>query len=130
MNRVLQCSLAFSMLLPLWGCNNNDKDSNSKTASAFSCSVTRSGALSLCTQYQDLSGQTLATIQSECELKSTEGYSWAVAACPGNSVGNGTCTLPASAQRPAVGTQYYYGSGFASAGTASGMCDAQGGTFK
>lgn len=130
MNRALQLSLAFSMLLPLWGCNNSDKDSNSKTASTFSCSVTRSGALSLCTQYQDLSGQTLATIQSECELKSTEGYSWAVAACPGNSVGNGTCSLPASAQRPAVGTQFFYGAGFASAGTASGMCEAQGGTFK
>jgi hypothetical protein len=130
MKRLHQLSLTLSLLLPLWGCNNNDKDSNSTTVSTFSCSVTRSGALSLCTQYQDLSGQTLTTIQSECELKSTEGYSWAVAACPGNSVGGGTCSIPASTQRPAVGTQYFYGSGFASAGTAAGMCDAQGGTFK
>jgi hypothetical protein len=130
MKRLLRLSMTLSLLLPLWGCNNSDKDSDSKTASAFSCSVTRSGALSLCTQYQELSGQTLATIQSECELKSTEGYSWAVAACPGNSVGGGTCTIPASAQRPAVGTQYFYGSGFSTAGVASGMCDAQGGTFK
>jgi hypothetical protein len=120
-------SVAFILMLAM-GCNNNDKDSNSSTASTFSCSVSKSGELTLCTQYQELSGSTLTSIQSECELRSTEGYSWAVAACPASTIGS--CSLPASTQRPAAHTQYYYGAGFSSGGAAAGMCTQQtGGTF-
>lgn len=127
MNPILRLSAVFIMVLAM-GCNNDKNSSTSSNASTFSCSVSKSGELTLCTQYQDLSGSTLTTIQSECELRSTEGYSWAVAACPASTIGS--CSLAASTQRPAAHTQFYYGAGFNSGGAAAGMCQQQGGTFK
>lgn len=126
MKLMIRLSAIFLLALTT-SCNNSDKSSNPADASTFSCSVKKDGELTLCTQYQDLSGTTLTGIQSECELRSNEGYSWAVAACPASTIG--TCSLPTTAQKPAPGTQYYYGVGFGS-GAAAGMCDAQGGTFK
>ncbi len=127
MNPMLRVSAALILMLAM-GCNNDKSSSPSSNASTFSCSYSKSGDLTLCTQYQDLSGSTLTSIQSECELRSTEGYSWAVAGCPANSVGS--CALAASTQRPAAHTQFYYGAGFSSGGAAAGMCQQQGGTFK
>jgi hypothetical protein len=126
MNLMFRFSAAFFLML-LAGCN-NDKGSDSKTASTFSCSVSKNGELTLCTQYQDISGSTLTTIQSECELQRDQGFSWAVAACPASTIGS--CTLKASTQRPAPHVQYFYGAGFASGGAAAGMCQQQDGEFK
>lgn len=130
MKHLLQLFIgSFAVLVFSVGCRNSG-NSNSSSASngATSCSYKKEGTLVICTQYQDLSGSALAAIQSECELRSAEGYSWSVASCPNSTVG--TCSLAATAQRPATSTQYYYGTAFSDAGTASGMCNAQGGTFK
>jgi hypothetical protein len=111
------------------GCNNSDKNSSKADAGLFSCSVTRNGELLTCTQYKDLSGTTLTAIQSECELRSNEGYSWAVAGCPTNTT-VGTCELPTTPQKPAVGIQHFYGAVFsADEGIAAEMCRQQGGSF-
>jgi hypothetical protein len=120
------CLFAILPLAFMAGCNNSDKNSSKNDASTFSCSVKRSGELLTCTQYQDLSGTTLTAIQSECELRSSEGFSWAVAACPATTVG--TCELPVTTQKPAVGIQHFYGAGFGG-GAAEGMCAAQDGKF-
>jgi len=129
MNPMLRISATSLLMLVLGaGCNNSDNNSTTSSTSAFSCSVKRDGELTVCTQYQQLAGSTLTSIQSECELRSTEGYSWAVAGCPSSAIGS--CTLLASAQKPAPSTQLYYGATFASDGAAAGMCQAQGGTFK
>jgi hypothetical protein len=126
MNPILRLTVIPALMLNL-SCN-NDKNSDSKTASTFSCSVSKSGELTLCTQYEGISGSTLTTVQSECELQKDMGYSWAVAACPASTIGS--CSLKASPQRPAPHVQYFYGAGFASGGAAAGMCQQQGGEFK
>jgi hypothetical protein len=128
MNPMFRITAGSLLMLVLGaGCNNSNKNSSS-SASTFSCSFKKDGELALCTQYQELTGSTLTSIQSECELRSSEGYSWAVAACPASTIGS--CSLAASAQKAAPSTQFYYGSTFGSAGTAEGMCQAKDGTFK
>jgi hypothetical protein len=126
---MLHISAASLLMLVLGvGCNSSNKDNSSTSASTYSCSIKRDGELIVCTQYQQLVGVALTSIQSECELRGTEGYSWAVAGCPTSAIGS--CALAASAQKPASSTQFYYGATYASGGAATGMCEAQAGTFK
>lgn len=126
MLRIIATSLL--MLVLGVGCSGSNKDNSSTSDSTFSCSLKRDGELTVCTQYQQLTGVALTSIQSECELRGTEGYSWALTGCP--TIAIGSCALAASAQKPAPSTQFYYGTTYASAGVAPRVCEAQAGTFK
>ncbi|MDQ3230268.1 MAG: hypothetical protein M3Q07_00480, partial [Pseudobdellovibrionaceae bacterium] len=88
MNMLLRITKGSLLLLVLSAGCNNDKSSSTPSASTFSCTYKKAGELTLCTQYQALTGSTLTSIQSECELRGSEGYSWAVAACPARIIGS------------------------------------------